>query len=243
MSMRAVVLVFFSGLVINLSTINDQWPKIVDEAKEIAASLDISPSLPRPRSSAGQSDDELLDSFKVRVFDSIVESVCQGIAKRFKGVKKIVELFEFLWRYPTTDLEALEESCSPYCQVYTNTPKDELVSELQRLKRSHAFNFDGDSSRKPLHLLNKITSMNLESVFPNISIALRIFLTLPVTVATAERSFSKLKLIKNYLRSTMKQERLVDLAILGIESPLARKIDFNDVIDTFARQKARRIPI
>ena len=34
-------------------------------------------------------------------------------------------------------------------------------------------------------------------------IAYRILLTIPVIVASAERSFSKLKLIKSYLRSTM----------------------------------------
>ena len=85
--------------------------------------------------------------------------------------------------------------------------------------------------------------MNLESVFPNMSIALRIFLTLPVMVATAERSFSKLKLIKNYLRSTMGQERLVDLAILGIENDLSRQVDFNEIINSFAAEKARRIPL
>ena len=38
-----------------------------------------------------------------------------------------------------------------------------------------------------------------------------IFLTLPMTIATAERSFSKLKLIKTYLRSSMSQYRLSSL--------------------------------
>ena len=47
---------------------------------------------------------------------------------------------------------------------------------------------------------------------------LKLFLTIPVTVGTAERSFSKLKLIESYLRSTMSQERLHSLAILSIES-------------------------
>uniref|UniRef100_A0A453JIW0 HAT C-terminal dimerisation domain-containing protein n=1 Tax=Aegilops tauschii subsp. strangulata TaxID=200361 RepID=A0A453JIW0_AEGTS len=53
--------------------------------------------------------------------------------------------------------------------------------------------------------------------FPNVLIAYRILFTVPMTVASAERSFSKLKLLKNYLRSTMSQERLNGLATLCIE--------------------------
>ncbi|KAJ8871113.1 hypothetical protein PR048_027417 [Dryococelus australis] len=52
---------------------------------------------------------------------------------------------------------------------------------------------------------------------PNIGVVLRILLTLPVTVASCERSFSKLKLIKTFLRSTMLQSRLSGLAIILIE--------------------------
>nr|CAH7738142.1 unnamed protein product [Callosobruchus chinensis] len=40
----------------------------------------------------------------------------------------------------------------------------------------------------------------LTTSFLNLFIALRIFLTLPITVASGKHSFSKLKLIENYLR-------------------------------------------
>ena len=65
---------------------------------------------------------------------------------------------------------------------------------------------------------------------------LKIFVTLPVTVASAERSLSKLKLIKNSLRNAMSQERLNYLAILSIENELARQVNFDDLIDTFAER-------
>jgi hypothetical protein len=66
------------------------------------------------------------------------------------------------------------------------------------------------------------------------------FLTLPVTVATAERSFSKLKYIKNYLRNCMGQERLKGLAMLSIEASRAKVMDVDKLIDRFAEMKARR---
>jgi hypothetical protein len=68
----------------------------------------------------------------------------------------------------------------------------------------------------------------------------RILFTLPVTVASAERSFSKLKLLKNYLRSTMSQERLNDLATLCIEKKLLDEINVNKIIDEFASKNVRR---
>jgi hypothetical protein len=44
--------------------------------------------------------------------------------------------------------------------------------------------------------------------FPNTSIPYRILLTISMTAASVERSFSKLKLLKSYLHSSMKQQRL-----------------------------------
>ena len=64
------------------------------------------------------------------------------------------------------------------------------------------------ATAKPLDLLNVIHKCSFEEAYPNTNIALRIFLTLPVTVASCELSFSKLKLIQNYLCSSMGQYRL-----------------------------------
>jgi len=74
-------------------------------------------------------------------------------------------------------------------------------------------------------------------LFPNVCISLRIFLTILATVASAERFFSKLKLVKNHLRSAMSQTRLVDLARLNIESSIARQVDFDSVIRNFVNKK------
>ena len=65
-------------------------------------------------------------------------------------------------------------------------------------------------------------------------------LTIPVTVASAERSFSKLKLIKSYLRSTMLQERLSGLALLSIEHDLIEKIDYASLMNEFASRNVER---
>ena len=64
-----------------------------------------------------------------------------------------------------------------------------------------------------------------------------------MTVAAAERSFSKLKLIKTYLRSIMSQERLSGMAVLSINHQLAEQISFDDIIDDFASRKARRVKL
>ena len=76
--------------------------------------------------------------------------------------------------------------------------------------------------------------------FSNVCISLRILLKIPATVASVGRSFGKLSLTKNYLRSTMSHTRLVDLARLCIESSIARNVDFNSVIRKCALKKARK---
>ena len=65
-----------------------------------------------------------------------------------------------------------------------------------------------------------------------------LLLTIPVTVASAERSFSKLKPIKSYLRSKMQQSRLTNLAILSTENKSTKTLDTSELIKKFASVNA-----
>jgi len=74
----------------------------------------------------------------------------------------------------------------------------------------------GDISTE-LILYKLIIDNGMQDTFPNVLIALRMNLVLMVTNCSAGRSFSKLKLIESCLRTSMTQERLVNLAIMSSE--------------------------
>jgi len=112
----------------------------------------------------------------------------------------------------------------------------ELCSELQEAIARRV-----PKNAKPQDVINYIYNYNLLDSMPNLIIALRILLTLPISVVTSERSFSKLKLIKRYIRSAMTQDRLVGLSTLSIEQDIAQTIDLNELVSTFSKLKARKI--
>ena len=85
-----------------------------------------------------------------------------------------------------------------------------------------------------------IKDKGLSSTFPNAEIMLRIFLSLMVSNSSGERTFSKLKLIKNELRSTMSQQRLTFLSLMNIESDILRKLNPDDVLMIFPEIKLEK---
>ena len=118
-------------------------------------------------------------------------------------------------------------------ETYSDINGLDLFSELKVLKEVLQIN-----EISPINVLNYIK--RLES-FPNACIAFKILLTILLTIASAERSFSKLKLIKSYLRSTMSEERLNGLAILSIENEILEELEYKNLISQFASQSVRKI--
>ena len=80
----------------------------------------------------------------------------------------------------------------------------------------------------------------LKEAFPTLVRLLQIAMTICVSSAQCERCFSALKRIKSYLRSTMTEMRLVDLASLSIEHEIARQLSIEAVVDEFASSDRNR---
>ena len=85
-------------------------------------------------------------------------------------------------------------------------------------------------------MVDQISFMRINFLF--IFVSYKLYLTVAVSIASCKRSFSKLKLIKSYLKSTMGESRLSVFAILSIESDFVEMLSFKDIISEFVSVKA-----
>ena len=75
-------------------------------------------------------------------------------------------------------------------------------------------------------------------VFPTLCIAYRLLLTIGFSIASCERSFSKLKLIKTCIRLFMLHEHLTSLALISIEREFLSANVKNEVVQIFSDRRA-----
>ena len=80
-----------------------------------------------------------------------------------------------------------------------------------------------------------------KTLFPNLNKIGAICISIPVTTASVERSFSQIKLIKTYLRSSLNDKSLSNLMKIALESPVELTgSHLEEIVDIWSR-KSRRI--
>ncbi|XP_020266691.1 zinc finger MYM-type protein 1-like [Asparagus officinalis] len=229
---------------------NDGFEKSLDIARSVAFDMNVDPTFPTKRriirkKQPGETDhDEEMqsteESFRVNYFLIVVDMAINSLKERFEQLKTFESIFGFLCDSDT--LKSLDDSklrncCNHLESVLSHNDSsdidlNDMFSELRVLQKTLP-----EVSMTAIQILKFVKQADC---YPNVSIAYRILLTVSVSVATAERSFSKLKLVKTYLRSTMAQERLNNLAILSIENEMLQDIDVDCIINDFASNNARR---
>ena len=169
------------------------------------------------------------DYFRVSHFIQYLDSLIEGMVSLFADARQGALRAQFLVPKYTVgaSFDDLVETIRFY-EADLDCSDSVMRGEFERWKARWVH---VPADELPVTAIGALNQCSVEE-YPKIVILLRIFATLPVTTATAERSFGALKKVKTYLRSTMKNDRLNGLASMSI----GRKVQVSpeEVLDELA---------
>ncbi|XP_022168799.1 zinc finger MYM-type protein 1-like [Myzus persicae] len=234
----------------NMLKIRDNFNNLIEEADSKALQWNVKPEFSCKRTRKVKQfygelcQDQRLSQgnryFETQVLYRCIDTVVTQLKTRFEGLSEISNLFSCILRLPTISDDEISEGTKKLADEFQDFNPAELASQIESLKCLFASELKSCNSVFDMTKLLIIENNNLITSFPDLLTAFYLFLTLPVTVASAERTFSKLKLIKNYLRSTMSQTRLSGLAMISIENERAKKLNLSLLVKTFAQDRSRK---
>ncbi|XP_046971602.1 zinc finger MYM-type protein 1-like [Vanessa cardui] len=235
-----------------LKKYRNDFESFKSKATETARKYDIDPTFPEKRRRKTKKHfDELASDhrfenqeevFRVTIFNSVLDIIINQLDARFVGMSAICKSFDFLipknllsWN-ETILLKKCDQFQKKYCDIIGPT------FSLQFLNVYHLILPQLMETWSIRQLCKEIITKFgvLECDLTEVYTAMLLFHTIPVTSAAAERSFSKLKIIKNYLRNSIGQDRLRHLSLIAIENEAASNLELSEIIDEFANIKARK---
>ena len=153
------------------------------------------------RQSLDETEDESVhdpeERFRIEFFNVLMDQALMSLSERFEQFKGFQQNFGFLFKIPSLKHcrdDVLRKHCITLKDLLSGgSNEDSDIDELTELKA--LMHIVPEHNATPMDVLCYMRSNRLDEVFPNVTTALRILLTAPITVASAERSFSKLKLI------------------------------------------------
>jgi len=121
----------------------------------------------------------------------------------------------------------------PLAQSY-NCEIETLKSELKILPKSLQ-NYENKFTTKINDIFHLYDFLNeYQIAFSELHKLCLISITIPVSSAGCERTFSCLKRVKNYLRNKLMDSHMSNLSVIAIEKLEAKSLNIDDIINEFA---------
>ena len=226
---------------------DEEWGKLFRYAEEVArvSHIDTTGCQPRQRQTPQRLQDGIVlaptgaretmstnEQYKVNLYFPVLDSFLAELQYRFS--QKNINIMKAIQTFHPQSANFLEHSdLKPLALAY-DLDYEALCMESTLARRTLKKAEMGDVSDVLLEL------MPLKAAFPTLLKAIQISLTISVSTAECERSFSALKRIKTHLRSTMTGRRLTDLSVLAIEKELTNKLSLDAVVTEFAAKDTNR---
>ena len=151
----------------------------------------------------------------------MIDTVLSELKRRFEGNQKCI--FEGLYLIPYIMVGSLKNNISMswkdhfkiFLKFYESDFEDLSFKSLDAELSLWEHHWENCSANLPDNVSATLKQISFPC-FPFIKRALRILGTIPVSSCACERSFSSMKLLKTYNRSTMTNNRLNALAMLYV---------------------------
>jgi hAT family C-terminal dimerisation region len=222
--------------------VDERFHEIYISAVEFGRDWAIEPSVRKicgkqiHRSNMPNSEPEIY--YRTSLFVPLIDSILECLSDRFGHMHCDIALVSKL--VPSVLLKSEKYSTEEQRKLAAAFPDMPAVrsfsSECDRWRQKWFIN--KESASKIDSFVDALRSAD-EVLFPNIRLLFLVSAARPSSTASNKRSFSSLKRLKTYLRSTMLQDRLTGLALLHIHQDIPVSVDA--VIDKFARLGAHRL--
>ena len=177
-----------------------------------------------------------------RIMNEIANRLKTELSERSDRVRRLAYKSSFLVNLDSIDVENMEDlkTLKGHCQNFANHFETDVnSSSLYKEIVDCLTLFRSENRAFPKNAKDFLASL-VElgwDVFPTLCIAYRLLLTIGYSIASCERSFSKLKQIKTYLRSSMSNQRLSSLSLISIEKKFLTSEVKEAVVQTFVDGK------
>ena len=226
-----------------------RYDSVYKSATDSAMKRNIVPSLPRMcgkqihRSNVGVGDPKMKDPevyYRVSLYFPFLDHLLQGLRDRFGPVQQQIALASKLVPSIMVSGGGAMMSCSDQARIIAAFP--DMPSPLSFASEYHRWFCRWSKSKSDAANVISFTNAYTEAdpeLYPNICTVMTVSATRPTSTAGSERSFSALKRLKTYIRSTMTEDRLTGLAMLHVHRNV--HLDVESVIDHFAQLGPHRL--
>ena len=175
----------------------------------------------------------------------MLELVKGEVERRFKRADlDIIQKLESLLLDVANGKPSLpDESLLKYLEK--GIDKGRFISQLPMVADMIKISFQYSPIKSVTNVRTIAEGMNQNDIYKKmlseIDKALKVYFTFPVTSATAKRSFSSVRRLKTYLRSTMTQARLNNLFMLYVHTEKTDELDLTLIAREFISVDERRL--
>ena len=231
---------------------DESFNKFYQDVKYKAETVDVNePSLPRKRKMPKrfQSGDAAhffpqteSDMFRHKYFEAL-DLVTNCVKTRFDqpGFKVFRNVEELLVKGVQTDFGNYCDEFSFVTEFYkTDIKKDALKVQLETMRTYFERQERDDIRLNDIVDYLRILEAPMRAIYSEVVTLVRILLVIPATNATSERTFSALRRIKTYLRSTMTQARLNHLITLHVHKDRTDSLNLTEIANEFTSRNEKR---